>query len=50
VEVGDIARELLEDIAKSENAHLMWLESQLLLLKQIDDQNYLAQQIKKEED
>jgi len=51
VEVGDnVTRELLEDIAKSENDHLVWLESQLLLLKQVGEQNYLAQQIKKEED
>jgi bacterioferritin len=49
-EVGDnVTRELLEDIAKSENEHLVWLESQLLLLKQVGEQNYLAQQIKKED-
>jgi len=50
VEVGDnVTRELLEDIAKSENDHLVWLESQLLLLKQVGEQNYLAQQIKRDQ-
>ncbi|HKN00347.1 MAG TPA: bacterioferritin [Candidatus Binataceae bacterium] len=50
VEVADnVTRELLEGIAKSENDHLVWLESQLLLLKQVGEQNYLAQQIKKED-
>jgi len=45
----NVTREMLEDILKSENEHLVWLESQRLLLKQVGEQNYLAQQIRKDE-
>ena len=46
VEVGDNgSRELLEKILTSEEEHLHWLESQLELIKQVGEQNYLAQQI-----
>ena len=48
VEVGDnTTRELLEDILKSEEEHVDWLEAQLELIKQVGEQNYLAQQIHK---
>ncbi len=34
---------------KSEDDHLHWLETQLELLKQVGEHNYLAQQIREEE-
>lgn len=40
-------RELLEEILTSEEEHVDWLEAQLELIKQVGDQNYLAQQIHK---
>ena len=43
------SRELLERMLLSEEKHANWLEEQLTLLEQIGEQNYLAQQIKKEE-
>jgi bacterioferritin len=47
VEVGDNGtRELLEDILVSEEEHVDWLEAQLELIKQVGEQNYLAQQIR----
>ncbi|HSN30330.1 MAG TPA: bacterioferritin [Kofleriaceae bacterium] len=47
-EVGDNAsRELFERILVSEEAHTDWIETQLELMRQIGEQNYLAQQIKK---
>jgi bacterioferritin len=47
-EVGDNGtRELLEDILTSEEEHVEWLEAQFALLKQVGEQNYLAQQIHK---
>lgn len=46
-EVGDNgSRELLEDILTSEEEHIDWLEAQIELLKQVGEQNYLAQQIR----
>lgn len=46
VELGDNGtRELLEDLLTSEEDHLDWLETQLELVKQIGEENYLAQQI-----
>jgi bacterioferritin len=46
VEVGDNGtRELLEDILTGEEEHIDWLEAQLELIKQVGEQNYLAQQI-----
>ena len=45
-DVGDNGtRELLEDILESEEAHIDWLEAQFELIKQVGEQNYLAQQI-----
>jgi len=47
-EVGDNGtRELLEDILTSEEEHVDWLEAQFELLKQVGEQNYLAQQMHK---
>jgi bacterioferritin len=46
VDVGDNgSRELLEKILVSEEEHADWLEAQIELLKQVGEQNYLAQQI-----
>jgi bacterioferritin len=46
VDVGDNgSRELLEKILVSEEEHVDWLEAQLELIKQVGEQNYLAQQI-----
>ena len=48
VDVADNAtRDLLEDMLKSEEDHVDWLEAQLELIKQVGEQNYLAQQIHK---
>jgi len=47
VEVGDnTTRDLLEDILESEEDHVAWLQSQLELIRQVGEQNYLAQQIR----
>ncbi len=40
--------ELMEDILVSEEEHIDWIEAQLELMKQVGEQNWLAQQIKKE--
>lgn len=46
-DVGDnTTRELVERILVSEEEHVDWLEAQLSLIKQVGEQNYLAQQIK----
>lgn len=48
VDVHDNAtRELLEKILVSEEEHIDWLEAQRDLIKQVGEQNYLAQQIHK---
>ena len=39
-------RDLFEKILRSEEEHLDWLESQIDLVRQIGEQNYLAQQIR----
>lgn len=39
-------RHLLEEMLKSEEEHLDWIEEQLALIAQVGEQNYLAQQIK----
>jgi len=47
--LGDhTTRELLEKILISEEQHLDWLETQLELIKQVGEGNYLAQQIKED--
>jgi bacterioferritin len=40
------SRELLAGMLKSEEEHVDWLESQLELIEQVGEQNYLAQQIR----
>jgi bacterioferritin len=48
VELHDnTTRELLEKMLVSEEEHLHWLESQLELIHQVGEANYLAQQIRK---
>lgn len=45
--VGDNgSRDLLEEILKSEESHIDWIEEQLELIKQVGEGHYLAQQIK----
>jgi bacterioferritin len=39
-------RHMLEEMLKSEEEHLDWLEQQLTLIAQIGEANYLAQQMK----
>jgi bacterioferritin len=47
VELADnTSRELLAGMLQSEEEHLDWLESQLELVEQVGEQNYLAQQIR----
>ena len=46
VTVGDnTSRALLEGILVSEEEHADWLEAQLELIRQVGEQNYLAQQL-----
>ncbi|HWP66395.1 MAG TPA: bacterioferritin [Candidatus Limnocylindria bacterium] len=45
---GDNAsRHLLEDILRSEESHLDWIETQLGLIKSLGEQQYLAEQLHK---
>jgi bacterioferritin len=47
-DIGDNATEdLLTRILVSEESHTDWLETQLELIRQVGEQNYLSQQIKK---
>ena len=47
VEAGDNgSRELLDDVLEGEEQHADWLETQLTLLRQVGDTQYLAQQIR----
>ena len=41
--------DLLEDVLEDEEEHANWLEAQLTLVQQVGLQNYLAEQIKKDE-
>jgi bacterioferritin len=51
VEVGDnCTREMLERILGDEDDHVSWIESQLDLIEQVGEQNYLAQQIREKAD
>ncbi len=48
VELRDNAtREMLEEMLVSEEKHLHWLETQIELISQVGEANYLAQQINK---
>ncbi|BDG07958.1 bacterioferritin [Anaeromyxobacter paludicola] len=50
-QVGDNGTaDLLEDLLESEEEHANWLEAQLTLIDQVGAQNYLAQQVKEDED
>ena len=40
------SRDLLEEILKSEEEHIDWIEAQLELIRQTGEGNYLAQQIR----
>jgi bacterioferritin len=44
------SRDLLESILNDEEHHIDWLEGQLHAIGEMGIQNYLAQQLKKEED
>ena len=43
------SRDLLEDILKSEEGHIDWIEEQMELIKQVGEAHYLAQQIKEDD-
>jgi bacterioferritin len=43
-------RQLLENILVSEEKHMNWLEAQLTLIEQVGEAQYLAQQIKEEDE
>ena len=48
--VGDFStRHMLEDMIQDEEEHIDWIETQLETIKQTGLQNYLSEQIKKEE-
>lgn len=48
--VGDGGtREVLEHILREEEEHVDWTETQLEAMKTVGEQNYLAEQLKKEE-
>jgi bacterioferritin len=50
VKVGDYTtRHMLEEMVKDEEEHIDWIETQLETIKQVSLQNYLSEQIKKEE-
>ena len=50
-ELGDHnTRHLLEEILEAEEQHVDWLEAQLDLIEQVGEKNYLAQQIKEDDD
>lgn len=43
------SRHLLESILEDSERHVNWLEAQLELIRQVGEQNYLAEQIKEDE-
>ena len=44
-EKDEVSRDMLEHILTSEEEHTDWLETQLGLMEQVGEQNYLAEQI-----
>jgi bacterioferritin len=44
------SRLLLEEILESEEEHVNWLEAQLALVEQVGEKNYLAEQIREEDE
>ena len=40
-----VSREMVEGMLKKEESHLLWLEKQTDLIKEIGIKNYLAEQI-----
>ena len=44
------SRDLLEDILKSEEDHVDWIEEQMELIKQVGEAHYLSQQIKEDDE
>ncbi|MDA0738609.1 MAG: bacterioferritin [Nitrospirae bacterium] len=50
VKVNDYTtRHMLEEMVKDEEEHIDWIETQIETIKQVGLQNYLSEQIKKEE-
>jgi bacterioferritin len=50
-ELGDNnSRHLLEEILEDEEEHIDWIEAQLALIEQVGAKNYLAQQIREDEE
>ena len=45
-ESDETSRDMLEHILVSEEEHVDWLEAQLELIRQVGEQNYLAEQIR----
>ncbi len=45
-EKDEVSRDMLEHILTSEEEHTDWLETQLVLIEQVGEQNYLAQNIR----
>jgi bacterioferritin len=44
------SRDLLEEILKSEEDHVDWIEEQMELIKQVGEAHYLSQQIKEDDE